>query len=133
MKVSAVFVCIAFIVIGSQAAPRTFNFGSGLSGAIDVFSNLEHKTTEAKVSTNKAEEEIRSLIQKHLESKKAAKKESSQPETVAANRAPVSIPWDEHKDARDKINDRIPGGTDLLDKLLLFLQEQRQRQASEKQ
>lgn len=137
MKFALATICLLALFFGVHSAPQTFSF-AGMKGMIDGLSvvNGEHSDVDQK-SLSKAEDVLKSLIQKHLMNKKLAKK-AEREETEAADEpvgkveqiAPPkieSINWD-HLESRDMFNKQIPGGTASIDALIkLFRDKQTQK------
>lgn len=145
MKLALATVFLAVILIGAQAAPTTFDFGS-MKGMVEAMSvvNGEKIPADPKAIT-KVEEMLKGLIHKHLEKKKLAKKaarkevakpvisskpepiaqEVVKPEIIAQPQIPARINWEEHAESRNLINQKIPGGTESIDALIKLIQEQK--------
>lgn len=150
MKFAVLTICLAAFAAVSYAAPQKIDFG-GLQGTIDathVVNGVEEGNGQIDPKlTAKAEEIIKSMIHKHLnkkkQNKKAAKgkkaktvveetlkekaltveKVQEAPEKVSEKVLPSKIQWDEHQEARNQINERVPGGTDAVDALLQLVRE----------
>lgn len=131
-------VCLAVLVIGAQSAPKYFDF-DGMKGAIDsssVINGVEKSNVDPALSL-RAEEIIKAMIHKHLDSKKKSKKAASQskvkaPETIAQaattdDLSKLSIKWEDHPETKNLLNERIPGGTASVDALIKLIQEQKAR------
>ncbi|KAG5672498.1 hypothetical protein PVAND_002622 [Polypedilum vanderplanki] len=148
MRVTLVIFAIFLITffVTTHTASRDFNFG-GWSGVIESFGKIDGVESENHDEiSSKAEQALKKIIEKHLAGKKQAKqqarKKNAQPaqqpqqqipiETSNSdqqkklpriNELPKNINWDEHKETRDAINQKIPGGTDAVDALIKMLHE----------
>lgn len=151
MRVSLVFLIFSIFALSSDAVPQIIT-ANGWNGIVESFGKINGVETENhdKVSS-KAEDAIKKMIQKHLTGKRKAKngyrknKQSqssdqpsvklSEPQTVPnVEGGKVQLPldllsnlnWEEHKETRDLINSRVPGGTASVDALVKLLQESNQ-------
>ena len=130
MKFALITLGLLVLLIGTESAPREFNF-NGLKGVIDTSSSINGvETIKADPKMiSKAEEIIKTMILKKLDKKKEAKKAEKQVKKVPENAESIdklsNINWDDHPEARDRINDRIPGGVESIDALVRFIQERR--------
>jgi hypothetical protein len=141
MKIAIALIFLA-VVLGAQSAPKYFDF-NGLTGLLDTshsVNGVESAQLDPKAAS-KAEEIIKAMIHKHLDKKKASKKvakkaqkpeETSPPEPAAQ---PAEIPeylkninWDSHPEERNRINEKVPGGTEAIDALVRLIQERRGEQ-----
>lgn len=154
MKLTLISFGLAVFLIGVQSAPQYFDF-NGMKGVIDttsVINGVEDADGSSPQRFKEAEEVIKAMIHKQLDKKKQAKKGSKQikgvkqapaapipveeepvaPEPVAQQTAMIpddlsnlAINWDEHPEARDLLNSRIPGGTASVDSLITRIQDRR--------
>lgn len=131
-------VCFAAFLATVQSAPKHFDF-QGMQGVIDStheVNGVDSSNVDPKLAS-KAEEVIKAMIHKHLNKKKQNKKAAREEkvktpvvvqEAVAAKdkavELPAEIPWNDHPEARDKINERVPGGTASVDALIQLIREQ---------
>lgn len=153
MKVTLLVCIVVIIVASAESAMKEFNFG-GWSGVVESFGKIDGVESENHDQVqSKAEQVIKKLIEKHLAGKKQAKKQINaqksgqtipvleqqpeptsilqQPQTTSDNKLqlPTSINWDDHKETRDELNQKIPGGTASVDALIKLLQEGGQQEA----
>lgn len=120
-----------------------------MTGVIDATSKVNgvDKTNGQPIDTSQVEAILKGMIHKHLDNKKQAKKgaKKNSPQAAPApeafaQQAPVdpllqlahsslssnlAINWDENAEARDLLNERIPGGTESVDALIRLIQERR--------
>lgn len=137
MKLTIFTICFFASILSINCKPTTFKTADGFEGVIETsntVNGIETSNIDPKLKA-KAEEVIKSMIHKHLnkkkQDKKLAKKEKvATPEKVekpkdfeAPKALPESIKWDDHKEARDTINQRVPGGTEAVDALLKLIHE----------
>lgn len=139
MKFTLISFCFAVFLIGAQSAPQHFDF-NGMKGIIDttsVINGVEDK--DGAITTHRftqAEDVIKAMIEKHLAKKKQAKKAAKVQPAPAAPAPAISEPvvqekslipdglsnlainWDEYPEARDILNQRVPGGTAAVDALI---------------
>lgn len=141
MKFTTVFIILSSILIFQiKCDTKEFNFG-GWKGIVESFGRIDGKESNNNDEmSSKAELAIKRVIEKHLANKKKNKvqrngtkkdipaNENSLP--VIQSDLPDSINWDEHKEARDMINQRISGGTQAVNDLLNLLREQKQAPAN---
>jgi hypothetical protein len=149
MRVALIFVfSVASLVVSCQAGSKAFNFG-GWSGMVESFGRIDGVESENHDEiSSKAEQALKKMIEKHLAGKKQAKQQQAkkknaeaippqqqQPEAAEepsaappplpshVNELPKSIDWDNHKETRDAINQKVPGGTEAVDALIKMLHE----------
>lgn len=131
MKLAVVTILLTVLLIGTQSAPRTFDFG-GLQGVIDGIQVVNGRESEAdSASIAKAEEVLTSLIHKQLEKKRQRKiaerkqevPEQIEPEGRALPENVGNINWEDHPESKAMINEKIPGGTEAVDALIKMIQE----------
>lgn len=146
MKFALATILFTIILIGVHAAPQTFDF-AGMKGLVDTTSIVNGEKTVRNEDISKAAEDIlRSMINKHLTNKKAAKKAarkekvkdipaSSEQSDVPAPSEQAEIPaslisinWEDHPESKSLINEKIPGGTAAVDALIKLIQEQKAKQ-----
>lgn len=137
MKLTLISFCLAVLLIGVHSAPQYFEL-NGMKGVVDSSSKINGEETDGDSYQRftKAEEIIKAMIQKQLDSRKQAKKAARQTKHKApepAAKSPVitpedlsklSINWDEKPQARDLLNERVPGGTASVDALIKLIKEQ---------
>lgn len=128
MKFALASICLAFLLIGVNSAPRNFHYG-GLEGIVDgkELINGEEKRVDAK-SLNKVEEIVKSMIHNYLDHKKQAKeaKKAARKEKIAQEDIPDKIKnfkWEENPETKAVIEEKIPGGTAAVDALIKLIQE----------
>jgi hypothetical protein len=140
LTIFVVFAAACFLVV--NAKPQFFNL-DGFEGVVETshqVNGVETSNIDPKMKA-KAEEVIKSMIHKHLNKKKKDKKLAKQekakatveaktieetqvePKAPAVAALPTSINWNDHPEARDRINQRVPGGTASLDALIELLRE----------
>lgn len=140
MKLTLISFCLAVLLIGVHSAPQYFEL-NGMKGVVDSSSKINGEETDGDSYQRftKAEEIIKAMIQKQLDSRKQAKKAARQSKHKAPGasepvaKSPVitpedlsklSINWDEKPQARDLLNERVPGGTASVDALIKLIKEQ---------
>lgn len=142
MKFAFASIFLAVLVIGAYSAPKEYSF-SGLDGVIDATTIVDGKKVPADMKTlTKVEDMLKSMIHKHLDKKREAKKSAKKekrakvaPEPKAEAPEPTeqkpetltklsNIKWDDHPESRDVINKKVPGGTEAVDALIKLIQAQ---------
>lgn len=128
MNVAVVFFIFASLAIITHS--QEFKFG-GWSGVVEGFGRIDGKeTSDNQQMSSKAEQTLKKLIEKHLSNKKknrnqaAAVKQETPEKVIEPLQVPSSINWDDHKEARDLINNRITGGTQAINDMINLLREQ---------
>lgn len=131
MKFTIFAVCLAACIFATSAAPKFFDF-DGFQGVVDTshqVNGVEGSSIDPK-ELSKAEEVIKKMIHKHLNKRKQDKKvvrqekvEKPAPKPSTDPVLPDSINWDDHPEAKERINQRVPGGTEALDALIALARE----------
>ena len=128
MKFTIFAVCLAACFFATSAAPKYFDF-EGFQGVVDSshqVNGVEGSSIDPK-ELSKAEEVIKKMIHKHLnkkkQDKKVARQEKAEKPAPTELVLPDSINWDDHPEAKERINQRVPGGTEALDALISLARE----------
>lgn len=135
MKFAVATIFLAIFIIGAHSAPKEYSF-SGLDGVVDATTIVDGKKVPADMKTlTKVEDMLKSMIHKHLDKKREAKKFARKEKKAKAVSEPVEtkphpiaslkdINWEEHPESRDVINKKVPGGTEAVDALIKLIQAQ---------
>lgn len=134
MRFAVASIFLAFLVIGAYSAPKEYSF-SGLEGVIDATTIVDGKKVPADMKQlTKVEDMLKSMIHKHLDKKREAKKSARKEKRAKAVPEPEAKPdpmaglsnikWDDHPESRDVINKNVPGGTEAVDALIELIQAQ---------
>jgi hypothetical protein len=144
---SLLFLLLAtFLIVANHAATREFNI-NGWSGIVSAFGKIkgENSQDESQISS-KAEQKIKGIIEKYLGDKKKPQiaqqnqqrqqqlpqqtdefdnqhQQQAQQPNIDSSVLLSSINWNDHKETRDLINQKVPGGTSAVDALVKLLKE----------